>query len=66
MRAGGAYAVSCNCRLTLAYRAIALSGVALSVDQIPTVYDNGATVGQIDSNESLILHGVQAGAEFKY
>lgn len=66
LRVGGAYDVTCNSRLVLAYRVIGISGVALSLNQIPGDFSNGAVVRQIDSDESIIIHGVQGGVEFKY
>jgi hypothetical protein len=66
MQVGGSYDFTCNWRGILAYRAIALSGVALSVDQMPEDFSNEAHVALIDSNGSLIIHGVQAGVECRY
>ncbi len=66
MRAGMGYQVACNCRLTLAYRVIAVTGVALAGEQIPNVWSSSDYVGIIDSNDSLVLHGIQWGAEWKF
>jgi hypothetical protein len=66
MMLGGSYNFNCNWRGILAYRAIAISGVALSTDQIPEDFSNEAQVALIDSNGSLIIHGVQAGVECRY
>jgi hypothetical protein len=66
MMLGGSYDFTCNWRGVLAYRAIAISGVALSTDQIPEDFSNEAQVALIDSNGSLIIHGVQAGVECRY
>jgi hypothetical protein len=63
---GTSYNFTCNCRGILAYRAIAISGVGLSVDQIPEDFANEAEVALVDSNGSLIIHGVQVGAEWRY
>jgi len=65
-RLGAAYQLTCNARLTAAYRVIGVSGVALAVEQIASDYSNAAHVGYIDNNDSIILHGVQLGAEFKF
>ena len=65
-RLGVGYQVSCNCRWTTAYRVMAVTGVALSVEQIPTDWANSNYVGTIDSNDSLVLHGLQTGFEWKY
>ena len=40
--------------------------VALAVDQIPGNWSDAQHVAWVDSNNSLILHGLQLGAEFKY
>lgn len=66
MRIGGAYHINCNNRLTLAYRVVAIGGVALTTDQIPTTFDNPGYVGLIDSSGSIIMHGVQLGWERKF
>jgi hypothetical protein len=66
MLLGGAYDFTCNWRGILAYRAVAITGVALSVDQMPEDFSNEAEVALIDSNGSLIIHGVQAGVECRY
>ncbi|MEN0111592.1 MAG: hypothetical protein AAF805_12805 [Planctomycetota bacterium] len=66
LRAGVGYQVSCNCRLTAAYRLISVSGVALGVDQIPTAgFATPGLVQHIDT-DNLVLHGLQTGAEWKY
>lgn len=66
MRLGGAYHVTCNSRVTVAYRAVAITGVALTTDQIPTTFDNPAYVALIDSDGSIIIHGLQLGWERKF
>ncbi len=63
---GGSYQFTCNWRGVLAYRAVAISGVGLSVDQMPEDFSNEAEVALIDSDGSLIIHGVQVGAECRY
>lgn len=66
MLIGTSYNFTCNCRGVLAYRAVAVSGVGLSVDQIPENFANEAEVALVDSNGSLIIHGVQIGAEWRF
>jgi hypothetical protein len=66
LRWGLGYQVSCNCRLTAAYRVMAVTGVALAGEQIPGDWSNSSQVAWVDTNDSLILHGLQLGAEFKY
>ncbi len=64
---GGNYQLTRTISLTGGYRAVALTGVALSTNQIPL--DNIWTVDsvrEIDSNGSLILHGAFAGVTFNY
>ncbi len=63
---GTSYNFTCNCRGILAYRAIAVSGIGLSVDQMPEDFANEAEVALVDSNGSLIIHGVQIGTEWRY
>jgi len=48
------------------YRAIAVTGVAHTADQIPNNFADLAGVTQIDSNGSLILHGVYIGALYNF
>lgn len=66
MRLGGSYDFNCHWRGVLAYRALAITGVALSTEQMPLDFADAETVGVIDSDSSIIIHGVQAGAEFRY
>ena len=66
LRLGGSYDVTCNWRAVLAYRAVAITGVANSVDQIPTDFTNAQYPGMIDSDSSIVVHGLQAGVECKY
>ncbi|MEM9186790.1 MAG: BBP7 family outer membrane beta-barrel protein, partial [Planctomycetota bacterium] len=64
-RLGVGYQITPRCRLTSAYRVIAVSGVALAPSQITTPI-NEAAFGHIDSNDSIVIHGFQGGVEFKY
>jgi hypothetical protein len=66
MRLGGSYDISCHWRGIAAYRAVAISGVALSVDQIDANAANAEQLALIDSDGSIIIHGVQVGAECRY
>ena len=63
---GGSYDISCHWRGVLAYRAVAITGVATSTDQIPTDFTNPEWVAIIDSDNSMIVHGVQTGVECRY
>ncbi len=67
-RAGLAYKVNCNWRITGGYRAIALSGVALATNQLPfgRSFTNLTSISDIDRNGDLILHGAYGGIEFAW
>jgi len=66
LRVGGSYQYSKNWRLYGGWRALAVSGVALTSSQIPTAFITPSLVGNINSDGSLILHGLQTGVEFTY
>jgi hypothetical protein len=66
LRVGGSYDFSCHWRGVLAYRAVAMTGVATSTDQIPSDFTNAEWVSIIDSDNSMVVHGVQTGIECKY
>lgn len=65
-RLGAGYQVGCNCRLTAAYRVMAITGVALAGEQLPNNWSSPEYVNVIDSNDSMVLHGLQTGVEWKY
>jgi hypothetical protein len=68
LRAGAGYKIGDHCRLTGGYRAVAVTNVALPLDQLP----EGRTLGslnyahKIHHDASLILHGAYAGLEFAW
>ena len=66
LRLGGSYDITCNWRAVAAYRAVAVTGVATSTDQIPSDFSNQEYVAIIDSDSSMIVHGLQVGAECRY
>jgi hypothetical protein len=66
LRLGGSYDVTCNWRAVAAYRAVAIAGIANSTDQVPSDFTNAEYVAIIDSDSSVIVHGVQVGAECRY
>ena len=66
LRVGTAYDFSCHWRGVVAYRAVAITGLATAADQLQNGYTDRATVGLIDSDNSVIVHGVQVGAECRY
>jgi hypothetical protein len=48
------------------YRVVAISGIALSDQQIPFLADDLAGIADIDDNSNLILHGLTGGVTFTY
>lgn len=48
------------------YRAVGITGLALSTNQIPDSFADIPGVQDIDSNGSLILHGAYLGAEYNW
>lgn len=66
LRAGGSYDITCHWRAVAAYRAIAVTGIATSEAQLPSNFSDQNDVMTINSNESMIIHGVQIGAECRY
>jgi hypothetical protein len=66
LRVGGSFDVTCNWRAVAAYRAVAIAGLATSTDQIPDDFTNREYVAIIDSDSSMIVHGVQLGVECRY
>ncbi len=66
-RLGMGYQFSPCWRATAAWRVLALSGVAIAGEQVPANgFPNFQQVNYIDSNDSIILHGLQAGVECKF
>ena len=66
LRVGTSYDISCHWRGVIAYRAVAITGLATSDEQLQNIYTDRYTVGLIDSDNSMIIHGVQVGAECRY
>jgi hypothetical protein len=66
LRVGTAYDITCHWRGVIAYRAMALTGVATASDQMTNAYTDRATVGIISSDNSMIIHGAQVGVECRY
>jgi hypothetical protein len=66
MRLGGAYGFTESCRGVLAYRAVAITGIALAPDQIQPAYTDWASTALINADGSIIIHGIQTGVEFSY
>jgi hypothetical protein len=63
---GLTYQLTDNWRLRGGYRALAVSGIALSDEQIPHFLAAADEFQQIDSNGDLILHGAFVGADFRF
>ena len=63
---GAEYDLTCNCTVFGGYRAVAISGVALSDQQIPAILADVPEWEDIDSNGHVILHGAFGGVEFRY
>jgi len=67
LRLGASYQCSCHCRLYGGYRALGVSGVALSTSQLAqSPYITPGQSGYVDCSGSIFLHGLQSGVEFMY
>ncbi len=66
LRVGTAYDISCHWRGVLAYRAVAITGLATAADQLPSDFTNRESVAIINSDNSTIIHGAEIGAECRY
>ena len=64
---GMSYRISSCWSANVGYRAVAISGIALSTSQIPTdFFDNIAGVRNVNTSSDLILHGLYMGLNFNY
>ena len=63
---GGSWYVGNRWRLFTGYRAVAVTGLALTDDQLPTFLADADGIADIDSGSSMILHGGYMGAEFTF
>jgi Putative beta barrel porin-7 (BBP7) len=66
LRVGTAYDISCHWRAVVAYRAVAITGLATASDQLQNDYSDRYSAGIIDSDNAVIIHGAQIGAECRY
>ena len=67
LRLGASYQATCHCRLYGGWRAIGVTGVALATDQTPAAFLSASQLSSyVNSNGSMILHGVQTGIEWNY
>ena len=60
------YMITPRCNAYVGYRAVAISGMALSDDQVPQFLIDTPEIERIESSGSLILHGAMAGVQFNY
>ena len=60
------YAIGEHWSLYGGYRALGITGLALSDEQIPAFLVDQPGFQEVDDNSSIILHGAFAGAEFRY
>jgi len=63
---GMRYSINRNWSASIAYRAVGLTGVALPTNQIPQDFTDIDSVADINSNGSLILHGLRGGVEMRF
>lgn len=66
LRVGAAYVVLPHWRLYGGWRAVGIVGYAQPTEQIPQYFVGIPDIVNINSNGSLIVHGLQAGVEFAY
>jgi hypothetical protein len=67
LRVGASYQATCKCRLYGGWRAIGITGIALATDQTPNAFIGSSQMSQyVNSNGSMILHGLQTGVEWNY
>jgi len=67
VRLGASYQATRRLRLYGGWRAIGVSGIALATDQAPSSFISAAQLANyVNSNGSLILHGLQTGLEWNY
>ncbi|QDT01442.1 BBP7 family outer membrane beta-barrel protein [Adhaeretor mobilis] len=66
IRAGLSYQCTCHTRLYGGWRALGVTGVALATEQVPGAYIDAAQANYVNTNGSILLHGLQAGLEFNY
>jgi hypothetical protein len=66
LRAGCSYDINCHWRAVAAYRAVGMTGVATAIGQIPDNFANSDVVGHINTDNSVVIHGIQTGVECRY
>ena len=63
---GLGYRLGCAWTVRGGYKLLGVSGVATSVDSLPTNYSSLAASGQVDANDSYIVHGGYVGLEYNW
>jgi len=63
---GGSYRFGKHFKAVAGYRAVAITGVALSTDQIPQNFEDLQIVADIQSSGEVVLHGGYFGGEFSW
>ena len=66
MRLGASYQAHDNWRFFGGWRVVGITGVARATEQIPSQFLTAGQVGVINSDGSMLVHGLQAGLEFSY
>ena len=67
LRLGASYQCTCHCRLYGGYRALGVTGVALTSNQLTNApYITPMQNSYVDCSGSIFLHGLQSGIEFCY
>jgi hypothetical protein len=67
LRLGVSYQCTCKCRVYGGWRAIGITGLALATEQTPVAFTSASQMSQyVNSNGSMIIHGLQTGVEFNY
>jgi Putative beta barrel porin-7 (BBP7) len=66
LRVGTAYDFTCHWRGVIAYRAVAMTGIATAEEQLQNSYTDRWTTSIIDSTNSVVIHGAQVGVECRY
>jgi hypothetical protein len=67
LRLGASYQATCHCRVYGGWRAMGITGVALATNQTPVAFLDATQMSNyVNSNGSMILHGLQTGVEWNY
>ena len=63
---GFGYRITCRCTATMGYRAVIASGVATSTDNVRSTFDHYGDVRDYNNYGTLILHGLNFGAQCNF